>query len=117
MTKYAIHNSGKAGFTLKKLGDSGNNDFRTQANSSVPDNVAVIYGTSLAKELIEFKHEDQGEKILNLESFMYRFKETSIQMIFLGSFWVHFSRSFLGPLCPSFIFCAPLGIIWFPITI
>ena len=42
VSKYAIHNSGKVGFTLKKVGDS-NNDLRTQTGASVPDNVGVIY--------------------------------------------------------------------------
>ena len=42
VSKYSIHNSGKVGFTLKKVGDS-NNDLRTQIGASVPDNVGVIY--------------------------------------------------------------------------
>jgi DNA mismatch repair protein MLH1 len=61
VSKYAIHNSGKVGFTLKKVGDTGN-DLRTQSGATVQDNVASIYGPSIAKELIEFEKTDTSLK-------------------------------------------------------
>ena len=61
VTKYSIHNSGKVGFTLKKIGDS-NHDLRTQVGASVSDNVGVIYGSTIAKELIDFEHEEKPLK-------------------------------------------------------
>ncbi|KAJ8917366.1 hypothetical protein NQ315_002390 [Exocentrus adspersus] len=49
--KYAIHNS-SVGFALKKSG--GNNDVRTPVNSTQIENIKIIYGNAIARELIEF---------------------------------------------------------------
>ncbi|KAH9503230.1 DNA mismatch repair protein [Bulinus truncatus] len=57
VSKYAIHNS-KAGFTLKKQGESMA-DVRTSPNSNYVDNIRAIYGVTVSRELIEAKHEDQ----------------------------------------------------------
>ena len=61
VSKYSIHNSGKVGFTLKKVGDS-NNDLRTQIGASVPDNVGAIYSAAISRELLSFEHEDKSLK-------------------------------------------------------
>jgi len=59
VSKYAIHNTG-VGFSLKKTGDTGtqwsenSKDIRTQANASLEQNIAIIYGSSIEKELIPF---------------------------------------------------------------
>ena len=58
LIRYAIHNSGKVGLTLKKVGDS-NNEVRTQATSSVQDNVKFLYSPAIARELLEYNHKDE----------------------------------------------------------
>jgi len=60
MTRYAVHNAG-VGFTLKKAGESGV-AVKTQAANSTIDNIRVLYGPTVAKELIEFKMEDERFK-------------------------------------------------------
>lgn len=52
---YAIHNH-EIGFTLKKFGE--NTDLKTPANSSVVDNVRIIYGNTIARELMEINLHD-----------------------------------------------------------
>ena len=61
VSKYAIHNSGKSGFTLKKVGDAYS-DLRTQVQATVQDNIAVIYTPAISRELLEFQHEDKPLK-------------------------------------------------------
>ncbi|CAH1104007.1 unnamed protein product [Psylliodes chrysocephalus] len=56
VSKYAIHNA-HVGFALKKFGE--NNDIRTPQNSNHVDNIQIIYGSSIARELIEFSLENQ----------------------------------------------------------
>ena len=51
VTKYAVHNAGVA-FTLKRSGENSLS-VRTQRGASARDNVATLYGSALAKELIE----------------------------------------------------------------
>ncbi|CAG9770714.1 unnamed protein product [Ceutorhynchus assimilis] len=51
VSKYAIHNA-SIGFALKKHG--GNNDIRTPNNSNHTENIRLIYGSSIARELVEF---------------------------------------------------------------
>lgn len=63
VSKYAIHNTG-VGFSLKRTGDNGPQltegpkDIRTQANASLEQNIAVIYGSSIERELISFDIDD-----------------------------------------------------------
>ncbi|KAM3960649.1 DNA mismatch repair ATPase Mlh1 [Aphomia sociella] len=52
---YAIHNS-HVGFTLKKFGE--NTDLKTAVKSTVIENVRIIHGNSIARELMEIKLED-----------------------------------------------------------
>lgn len=47
-------------FALKKFGES--NDIRTPHNSNSTDNIKIIYGISIARELIEFSLENQQFK-------------------------------------------------------
>ena len=61
VSKYAIHNSGKSGFCLKKVGDA-HSDLRTQATNSVQDNLATIYTPAISRELLEFEYEDKPLK-------------------------------------------------------
>ncbi|KAI8851202.1 hypothetical protein BC829DRAFT_425062 [Chytridium lagenaria] len=53
VNKYAIHNS-KVAFTCKKVG-SNTADVRTQQNATPLDNVRLVYGANVAKELLELK--------------------------------------------------------------
>ncbi|KAG8239238.1 hypothetical protein J437_LFUL018910, partial [Ladona fulva] len=53
---YAIHNS-SVGFCLKKVGD-GAACIRTQAKSSVVENICAVHGNSVARELLEVSTED-----------------------------------------------------------
>ncbi|KAJ9592430.1 hypothetical protein L9F63_015846 [Diploptera punctata] len=58
--RYAIHNAG-VGFTLKKQGDSLA-DIRTPTNSTAIDNIRTIFGSNVAKELLEIEVEDDKLK-------------------------------------------------------
>ncbi|XP_041985317.1 DNA mismatch repair protein Mlh1 [Aricia agestis] len=49
---YAIHNS-KVAFTLKKFGE--NTDIRTPLNSSTVENVRIVHGNQIARELLEIE--------------------------------------------------------------
>ncbi|GJQ79891.1 Mlh1 [Trypoxylus dichotomus] len=49
--KYAIHNA-SVGFSLRKQGE--NNDVKTPCNSTRMDNIRLVYGNVIARELIEF---------------------------------------------------------------
>ncbi|XP_049880594.1 DNA mismatch repair protein Mlh1 [Pectinophora gossypiella] len=57
---YAIHNS-HVGFTLKKFGE--NNDIRTPMKSSVVENVRIIHGNAIARELMEIQVEEPTLKL------------------------------------------------------
>ena len=58
--QYAIHNSGLS-FSLKKQGEQ-TLAVRTQKGASVCDNVGVIFGHTIAKELIQVEGEDTRYK-------------------------------------------------------
>ncbi|XP_037295967.1 DNA mismatch repair protein Mlh1 isoform X2 [Manduca sexta] len=58
---YAIHNSSIA-FTLKKFGE--NTDIKTPTNSSVIENVRIIHGNQIARELMEVEIKDSTLKLL-----------------------------------------------------
>ncbi|TPX39872.1 hypothetical protein SeLEV6574_g06939 [Synchytrium endobioticum] len=55
--KYAIHNSGVS-FTCKKHGSNAG-DVHTATGATVIDNIRYVYGVQLAKELLDFKHENE----------------------------------------------------------
>ncbi|KAK9869246.1 hypothetical protein WA026_002996 [Henosepilachna vigintioctopunctata] len=57
VSKYAIHNP-SVSFSLKKSGE--NNDIRTPPNSNTVENVRIIYGNQIARELIEFSVENEN---------------------------------------------------------
>ncbi|KAH1024802.1 hypothetical protein HUJ05_004236 [Dendroctonus ponderosae] len=57
VTKYAIHNA-LVGFALKKHG--ANNDIRTPVNSTHVENIRLIYGSSIARELLDFNLENDN---------------------------------------------------------
>lgn len=57
VSRYAIHNSGKA-LSVKKQGETIA-DVRTLPNASVLDNIRVVFGNAVSRELIEVGCEDQ----------------------------------------------------------
>lgn len=56
VSKYAVHNN-RVGFSLKKMGE--NFSLRTQMNSTHKENIGVIYGNDIAKELVDITQNDQ----------------------------------------------------------
>lgn len=59
MSKYAIHNS-KVGFTLKRYGEQPS--IKTPPNSSQQTNIEILYGASIAKELLPVELKDDVHK-------------------------------------------------------
>ncbi|XP_062375957.1 DNA mismatch repair protein Mlh1 [Sardina pilchardus] len=57
VSRYAIHNSGKS-FTVKKQGELVA-DVKTLPNATILDNIRVIFGANVSRELIEIGCEDQ----------------------------------------------------------
>ncbi|ESO08857.1 hypothetical protein HELRODRAFT_190644 [Helobdella robusta] len=57
VTRYAIHNP-NVGFLVKKQNET-NPDLKTQSGSSRLDNIALLFGSSIAKEILSFEHEDK----------------------------------------------------------
>ncbi|ODN00773.1 DNA mismatch repair protein Mlh1 [Orchesella cincta] len=57
VTKYAVHNA-RVGFSLKKFGETMT-EMRTQSQSSVLDNIKLLYGAAIARELVEIRCEDK----------------------------------------------------------
>lgn len=53
--KYAVHNA-SVGFCLKKVGEK--DSLRTQKNSTHIKNIGSIYGSDIAKELLEIEFDD-----------------------------------------------------------
>ena len=59
VTRFAVHNA-SVGFSLKKLNDNGAD---VSPNSSHVDNIRVLYGNTVAKDLIQLQVEDAHLKI------------------------------------------------------
>ncbi|KAH8254856.1 hypothetical protein KR032_012486 [Drosophila birchii] len=57
LARYAVHNP-RVGFTLRKQGEA-QPALRTPASSSRAENIRIIYGAAIAKELLEFSHRDE----------------------------------------------------------
>ncbi|XP_045540040.1 DNA mismatch repair protein Mlh1 [Papilio machaon] len=57
---YAIHNS-HVGFTLKKFGE--NTDIKTSIKSTVVENIRIIHGNNIARELLEIELKDETLKM------------------------------------------------------
>ena len=55
-----MHNS-KVSFTLKKQGENSS-DIRTPPDSTAVDNIRIIYGPTVAKELLEVSADDEKLK-------------------------------------------------------
>ena len=58
--RYAIHNAG-VGMSLRKAGESGV-EVKTVTGNSIIDNIRIIYGPAIAKELVEFSMDDDKLK-------------------------------------------------------
>jgi len=56
LARYAVHNP-HVGFTLRKQGDA-HPALRTPVASSRSENIRIIYGAAISKELLEFSHRD-----------------------------------------------------------
>ncbi|EDW89308.1 DNA mismatch repair protein Mlh1 [Drosophila yakuba] len=57
LARYAVHNP-TVGFTLRKQGDA-QPALRTPVNSSRSENIRIIYGAAISKELLGFSHRDE----------------------------------------------------------
>jgi DNA mismatch repair ATPase MutL len=77
--KYAVHNS-KVGFALRK--STANNDIRTPPDSNHVENIRIVYGNSIARELVEF---EMGNELLRFkaEGHMTNVNYSSKKFIFL----------------------------------
>lgn len=64
--KYAIHNA-KVGFALRKTAE--NNDIRTQPGSNCTENIRIVYGNIIARELIEVDMKNENLKF-NLHGYI-----------------------------------------------
>ena len=64
VSKYAIHNSGIS-FTLRKSesGQIGSVLMQTQSGATLSDNISVIYGSNIGKELLFISQEDAKLKL------------------------------------------------------
>lgn len=57
VSRYAVHNP-HVSFALRKLGDTGAPVVRTVANATHRQNIACLYGTDVAKDLVEIQLDD-----------------------------------------------------------
>ena len=64
MTKYAVHNSG-VGFSLKRASadSAAGGEIRTQAASDVRTNISALYGSAVAKELLDFNMDESNTQL------------------------------------------------------
>lgn len=77
--KYAIHNA-HVGFSLKKSGECI--DIRTPCQSNQIDNIRIVYGNVIAKELLEFELENDEYKF-KTKGFLSSVNYTSKKFNFL----------------------------------
>ncbi|XP_068915087.1 DNA mismatch repair protein Mlh1 [Tenebrio molitor] len=77
--KYAVHNS-KVGFALRK--STANNDIRTPPDSNHVENIRIVYGNSIARELVEFEVENELLRF-KAEGHMTNVNYSSKKFIFL----------------------------------
>lgn len=77
--KYAIHNS-KVGFALRKSNE--NNDIRTPVNSDCVENIRIVYGNNIARELINFETENNMLKF-KAKGYMTNVNYSNKKFIFL----------------------------------
>lgn len=77
--RYAVHNA-HVGFCLKKSAE--NIDIRTPCESNHVDNICIIYGNAVARELIEFELENDVYKFKS-HGFMTNVNYTSKKFCFL----------------------------------
>lgn len=85
--KYAIHNA-HIGFCLKKSGD--NIDLRTPCPSNHVDNIRLIYGNNVTKELVEFSMENEELKF-KAKGYMSNVNYTNKKfnfLLFINHRWV-----------------------------
>ncbi|XP_043518406.1 DNA mismatch repair protein Mlh1 isoform X2 [Frieseomelitta varia] len=80
VTKYAIHNS-TVGFTLKKHGEV-TPQVRTQHNSTKMNNVRILYGNPVFRELLEVELKDDTYKF-KMHALITNPNYTNKKMIFL----------------------------------
>jgi len=79
VTRFAVHHA-SVGFSLKKLNQNGA-DVKTSPNSTSVDNIRVLYGNAVAKDLIKFEVEDA----------LLKFKGDSVDLLFyIISFLIFF---------------------------
>ncbi len=64
VTRFAVHNA-SVGFSLKKVTDAAN-DVRTPTNSTSVDNIRLLYGNAVAKELVQLDVTDNVCKFKGL---------------------------------------------------
>ncbi|XP_043497332.1 DNA mismatch repair protein Mlh1 [Polistes fuscatus] len=78
--KYAIHNS-TVGFTLKKHGET-TPQVRTTHNSTKMNNIRILYGNPVARELLEIEFQDDSYQF-KMHALITNPNYTSKRMIFL----------------------------------
>ncbi|XP_078052967.1 DNA mismatch repair ATPase Mlh1 [Augochlora pura] len=80
VTKYAIHNPA-VGFSLKKYGDI-TPQVRTPHNSTKMNNVRILYGNPVFRELLEVEHTDETYKF-KMQALITNPNYTNKRMVFL----------------------------------
>ncbi|CAG2174128.1 unnamed protein product, partial [Oppiella nova] len=67
LTKYAVNNSNKAAFSLKKFGD--NCDLNTNIENKCIENIRGLYGANIANNLVELSFEDSNRLKFSMTGF------------------------------------------------
>jgi len=80
VSRYSIHNA-NVGFTLKKQGEASV-DVKTPPRSTVLDNIQIIYGGRIAKELLEFEKTDENLKF-KVKGYISNVNYSVKKMVFL----------------------------------